>query len=351
LGTNLFDKAVVTGTSTGGNPTGVVNFFVCNPAQVTGAAGAEICAAGAGTALTGNPRTLAPVAGTTDKSSVLSSPAVVGGTAGVWCFRANYVASGSVYNNSDDTGHHAECVTVNPDSTTTVTTPLVTGSPISGNVPVNTSVTDHAVVTGTAAGGSPTGTVDFYICNPTQVAANGGTCSTGGTATPAQPGKTLVGGANNTATADSDAVVANVVGTWCFRAEYKSDTVNYTNSSDARVSECFTVSDTTSATSAQNWLPNDSGTISTAGGTALNGSLSFTLYSGDNCGATSGSVIRAAETFTLTDAASPVTRATTNSTVKVSTTSTVSWLVEFTSTNSLVAGSSHCEKTALTITN
>jgi hypothetical protein len=243
----------------------------------------------------------------------------------------------------------AEDVTVGPAGTTTVTTPRVGSTPITAAVAVGTSVTDHAVVTGTAAGGSPTGTVAFFVCNPTQVAAGGGTCSSGGTA--AGSVSPLTAGAGNTATADSNAVVANAVGTWCFRAVYTSDTANYTGSSDSSTGECFQVKDTTAATSAQNWLPNDSATITSTGGTNLNGTLSFTLYSGDNCGATSGSVLRSAETFTLTDAASPATRVTTNSTTKVSTTSTVSWLVSFTSSDSLVGSSSHCEKTSLTITN
>jgi hypothetical protein len=243
----------------------------------------------------------------------------------------------------------AEDVTVGPAGTTTVTTPRVGSTPITAPVAVGTSVTDHAVVTGTAAGGSPTGTVDFFVCNPTQVATNGGTCSTGGTA--AGSVTPLTAGASSTATADSNAVVANAVGTWCFRAVYTSNTANYTGSSDSSTGECFQVKDTTGTTSAQDWLPNDSATVTSTGGTNLNGTLSFTLYSGDNCGATSGSTLRDAETFTLTDAASPATRVTTNSTTKVSTTSTVSWLVSFTSSDPLVGSSTHCEKTSLTITN
>jgi hypothetical protein len=99
------------------------------------------------------------------------------------------------------------------------------------------------------------------------------------------------------------------------------------------------------------WLPNDSATVTSTGGTNLNGTLSFTLYSGDNCGVTTGSVLRSAEVFTLTDAASPVTRTTTNNTVTVSDTSNVSWKVVFDSSDPLVANSVHCEKTSLTITN
>jgi hypothetical protein len=252
--------------------------------------------------------------------------------------------------NTNSQSHNANCtetgedVTVGPASTTTVTTPRVGSTPITNPVPVGTSVTDHAVVTGTAAGGSPTGAVDFFVCNPTEVTANGGTCSTGGTAAGT---KTLVAEANNTSTADSNAVVANVVGVWCFRAVYTSDTVNYTGSSDASAGECFTVRDSTGATSVQTWLPNDSATITSTGGTALKGSLSFTLYDSDDC---TGTVLRTAETFAI-DQASPATRSTTNTTVSVETSKTVSWKVVFSSDNPLVDGSTHCEKTQLVITN
>ena len=186
LGTSLYDVAVVTGNSVGGSPTGNVNFFVCNPSQVTGAAGAEVCGATDGTAVTGNPRPLTP--GANNTSSAISG-AVVGNTAGVWCFRATYVPTGTTYIGSSDNAH-TECVTVLPDSTTTVTTPRVNGTPIAAAVPVGTIVTDHAVVTGTAAGGAPTGVVNFFICNPSQTsgAAGAETCpAPNGTAVAGKP--------------------------------------------------------------------------------------------------------------------------------------------------------------------
>ncbi len=112
------------------------------------------------------------------------------------------------------------------------------------------------------------------------------------------------------------------------------------------------VNDTTSATSAQNWLPNDSATITSAGGTALNGTLTIQLYTGGTC-ATGSEVSGQLYTFPLSSAASPVTRSTNNTsyTVSASGLSTVSWLVTFTSSDPAVQNSSHCESTALTITN
>ena len=53
----------------------------------------------------------------------------------------------------------------------------------------------------------------------------------------------------------------------------------------------------------------------------------------------------------LSGAASPASLTTANSTFVVSVSQGVSWLVTFTSTDSNVASSSHCENTSLTITN
>lgn len=114
------------------------------------------------------------------------------------------------------------------------------------------------------------------------------------------------------------------------------------------------LTDTTSMTSAQTWLPNDSATVTAANGTALNGTLSTQLYTGDNCGVTSGAaVLGQLYTKTLTNATSLADRTVTsnNTTFTVAASGSVSWLVTFTSTDSNVTGSSHCEKTSLTITN
>jgi hypothetical protein len=127
---------------------------------------------------------------------------------------------------------------------------------------------------------------------------------------------------------------------------------NYTGSSDSTSGECFTVTDTTAATSAQDWLPNDTATVTSAHGAPLNGTLSAQLYTGDNCGATSGSAVSGQlYSTTLSDAASPATLTTSNTTFKVTVGTSVSWLVTFTSTDTNVASSSHCEVTSLTITN
>jgi hypothetical protein len=145
-------------------------------------------------------------------------------------------------------------------------------------------------------------------------------------------------------------------GTYHWAAVYSGDppntngTSHNTDCSDAN--EDVVVTDTTAATSAQTWLPNDTGTVTSAGGAALNGTLSIQLYTGDNCGATSGSAVSGQlYTATLTNATSPASLTTTNTSFTVTTSASVSWLITFTSSDQNVAGSSHCESTSLTITN
>jgi hypothetical protein len=211
-----------------------------------------------------------------------------------------------------------------------------------------TLVTDTATVTGSGVTNAPTptGDVTFFICGPIAT----GTCSSGGT----QVGSPKpLNGSGGTATATSDPFDTTGVapGRYCFRAEWPGDAnypgaLTFSGEDDA---ECFFVRDVTSITTAQDWLPNDSATITSAGGTALNGTLVFTLFDSADC---TGTVLYTEPTITLTGAASPATRSTSNTTVKVSTSKTVSWQVVFTSSDPNVVGStSGCETTSLTITN
>ena len=105
--------------------------------------------------------------------------------------------------------------------------------------------------------------------------------------------------------------------------------------------------------STQDWLPNDSATVTATGGTALNGTLSIQLYEGGSCAAGS-EVAGQLYTKTLTNASSAADRTltTSNTTYKVLVSKSVSWKVVFTpAAGSNVTGSNHCESTALTITN
>ena len=242
------------------------------------------------------------------------------------------------------------------------TTPSVgAGGVVNPGSPV--SDTAEVLGAGTTNPPTPTGDVTFFLCGPAELSANG-LCETGGTnlgsvalvdSAPPLGEATAISPQVNTPAAPLSP------GRYCFRAEWPGD-LNYPQdpsplkhfgSGDA---ECFIVRDTTTASSLQNWLPNDQATI-TAGATStvLNGTLAFQLFSGDNCGVLNGSPIAGQNySHTLVSAASPATRATSNQTFVVTAANNAgaySWLVTFTSSDPNVIGSSHCQKTSITITN
>ena len=248
----------------------------------------------------------------------------------------------------------------------TCTAAMTTQASSTGTVAPGTSVTDTAriTVTGALNPADPTGTVTFYLCsNATNGCPTGSGTSVGtGTLANQSGGTTTDGIAVATSPAVNTAGSPLAAGRYCFRAEWPGNTtypgaVTHTNNT----TECFTVQDTSSITSAQEWLPNDEATVASgSGNTPISGTLSFTLFSGDNCGGTSGSKLyptsAASEDFTLTNATSLAdrTKKTTNTTVKVTAPgeTKVSWKVVFTpATGSNITGSNHCEKTTLNITN
>jgi len=191
--------------------------------------------------------------------------------------------------------------------------------------------------------------VTFFLCGPIATGACDGTTNVG-----TNIGTGTLSGSGGTASADSPDVNTGIgldPGRYCFRAEWPGD-ANYTTplieyGGANGTNECFTVQQVpSSTTSAQTWLPNDSATVTST--LPLSGSLSFTLHDGGDC---TGTILRPAETYTFSGATSPLTRSTTNSTVSVTASSTVSWEVVFTSTDKRVTGSSRCESSVVTITN
>jgi hypothetical protein len=236
-------------------------------------------------------------------------------------------------------------------SATAVTTPSST------SVSPGTPVTDTILITGAGPALPPFPSsppnVFFSYCGPIAAPA---TC---GATTTAISNNALSNTATqgvSTATSSAINTAANPLapGRYCFKATWAGDANYPLGASDSGVNECFTVTDTTSASSVQNWLPNDSATITATGGTALSGSLTIQLYTGGTCGVGSGSAVSGQlYTFTLSNEASGTAHVTSNTTFKVTATgtSTVSWLETFTSSNPNVGNSSHCESTTLTITN
>jgi hypothetical protein len=340
-GTAVHDTATVTGDANDGStPSGNVEFFLCGPL-----ASASGCASGGADVGSGT------LAGSGIVASA-DSPNVNTGSGlapGFYCFRAEW-AGDSHYPAVTHDGATNECFQVLQIQTSTVTTP----SPGSGGTVVfGSSVTDSALVSALASGDDyPSGTVSFFVCDPTQT--TGGACPTGGTPVSGNP-VTLT--ATNpqvsppSASATSGPVTADKTGTWCFRAVYTPGPPNgafYTGSSDASSGECFTVTDTTSASSTQSWVPNDSATVSSTNGAPLMGTLTVQLYTGTGCVA--GNAV-ADQTYTqaANGSSNTVSLTTTNTTVF---NSDVSWKVTFSSTDPNVSNPpDHCESSSLTVTN
>jgi hypothetical protein len=237
---------------------------------------------------------------------------------------------------------------------TITTTPSTTSLVLDGSG--TQTVTDTAVLDGVGTT-TPAGKVQFFFCTPSQLTpANTGTCSTGGTqvikagsdATGEPLSETTPG--HSSATSGSSPNIT-AVGRYCWRGVYQPASGSpYTSVSDSSSGECLTVTDSSAVASTQSWVPNDSATASSTGGTALNGTLTIQLYTGTGCVA--ANAVGSPYSKTLTNATSAADRTlTTNNTTSY--TSDVSWLVTFTSSDPNVASpsSSHCENSSLTVTN
>jgi hypothetical protein len=212
-----------------------------------------------------------------------------------------------------------------------------------GPVLPGVAVHDTATVTGNKALITPTGDVTFFLCGPIAT----GACTSGGTLV----GTGTLSGTGATATATSPDVNVSPSlspGRYCFRAEWPGD-LNYTNpltesGGPNGTNECFTVKDTSSITTAQKWLPQDTATVTTAGGTPVSGSVVFSLYENGTCSGTP------ARTFGP-DTSAPFE---TNNETYYTSSQTISWSATFTPTNpDAVQGSTttRCERSDLTINN
>ena len=129
-------------------------------------------------------------------------------------------------------------------------------TPTSQSVTIGGTNTDGVVVTGNSTGGSPTGTVSFYVCGPD---ASPTRCTS--KSNEVGSAKTLHAGADDTATATSASFTPTSTGYWCFAGYYSGDS-NYSASSDTSTDECF---DVTTASSGTTTTPTDS-SINLGGG-------------------------------------------------------------------------------------
>ena len=311
--------------------TGTLKFYLCEP-------GAGLCTSG-GTQI-GTTKNI----DNTTTQPILSDAATIT-SVGTYCWRGEFTSTTTGVPNSTDAKVN-ECLTVNP---VTPTVPTVASGPV--QLP-NGLISDDVTLTGAASeptspvvnsgttGAPAAGTLTFSLYGPDdaqcsatslvftsaaiQVSGNGGYSS--GTFKPTR------------------------TGTYRWVVSYSGDLPNTTSSTGAcnDANESVIVTDTSSVTSDQNWLPNDSATITSGGGTALSGTLVFTLYTGLTC---SGSVLYTQPSQSFTNSTS-VTKSTSNTSVRVSATADVSWGVDVVITTPNVSSPpTRCEKSSLTIIN
>ena len=275
---------------------------------------------------------------------------------------ANTLASDE-YNTSCN--HSAEDVTVVQLQTKTKTTPQDTTPTTIGTVLTGSNVQDYAVISDqTSGGGSPTGTVDFFICGPGAGTGNGVTgtgtsahCASG-TGASVQTGAILSSGPSaDQSQATSSTYKVNGVGVWCFRATYTPDTTKFVTSDDSTNGECFNVVDV-GMTTTQSFTITDTAHITASGpGAKVGGtgsSVEFQLYSGGDC---SGATLSDQTNTTVPLGTSADVALPNPVTIDASTTGlpTLSWLVIYTpgtgATNKTVTEACNVQKSSLTITN
>ncbi len=225
LGNSNTDGVVVTGNTAGGAPTGDVSFYECGPTANPTPCTSEANPVGAAVGLT---------AGSGDTASA-GSVAFTPTSTGWWCFAGVY-SGDSNYASSSDTSTD-ECFDVTSAGTSTTTTPTSSAGALGG------PNSDVAIVTGNAAGSSPTGSVTFYECGPTASPTN---CTSQANQVGSPVGLTAEAG--NTSRATSVNFTADSTGWWCFAGYYSGDS-NYSSSSDTSTDECYDVTSASTSTS------------------------------------------------------------------------------------------------------
>jgi hypothetical protein len=147
------------------------------------------------------------------------------------------------------------------------------------------------------------------------------------------------------ATATSNPYTPSAIGHYCFRGVYVPAAGSpYAGASDFSTNECFDVTDSSSLITDQTWLPNDTATVTTTGGTAVSGTVTFKLFENGTCSGTTFT------TFTDSSVGAGGVFETNNTTVYTSS-KTISWLATFVSDNGVQGSTGSCESSVLSINN
>jgi hypothetical protein len=331
------DSAEVNVTGGTATPTGSVAFSLCKVDSP------DLCASG-GTSVGSTNLT-----GTTYPATAVSPTAYVT-SAGRYCWRATWSGdpANGIPGSSDSSA--SECFTVNPVTPTLATTAgpdINLGQTLSDTAALSGTATKPAdpVINLTGTGGSPAdGTIRFKLYGPddcTTLAYTSDTVSVSG---------------NGSYDTPNPQFTPTAAGTYHWFAVYSGDSPN-TNGANHNTdctdeNEDVVVSSVASTLeSAQNWLPNDSVTVSAPDGSGdLDGTVFFDLYASADC---TGEPIYTEPDGVAVSGASPETVSTSNTTVKATASGSYSWKVSYDSANPAQRDiPASCEETSsLTIDN
>ena len=216
----MSDSATVSGGAGQPTPTGTVDFFLCQPAQVT----AGGCEGSAGTKI-GATKPL--VAGAAASDSTANTT-----TVGKYCWRAEY-SGDSFYNSSSHTNAASECFT------TAAQAPVIetNSAPQGASIVPGTTASDQVSVGGQF--GPAAGTVTFFLCGPGLAdAATAAGCPSGGT----QIGGAIALSGGSATSGWTTSAQTLGIGIYCWRSEYTPAAGSqYTAGSHTNAgTECFT---------------------------------------------------------------------------------------------------------------
>jgi hypothetical protein len=208
----------------------------------------------------------------------------------------------------------------------------------STSVNVGGTISDTATVTG-VGGGNPTGTVTFTVCGP--FTAPTACTTTDATAAPAGV-RTLQtdGTPGNPAIVTSNNILVTAAGYYCFLGAY-SGGGGYPPGSDSNTTtECVQVTTVPTTTTTRQFVyPQDKAMIAASAGGNLLGSVRFRLYdtlancTADGATAATGMLYQELGSAHAISGASPQSATTNNTTVAITSNTTVWWNVFYDSTN------------------
>ena len=230
LGNSWGDSATVTGSPGGAAPLGSVNFYVCQASSSSSSS--STCASGGSLVGTVSSPSSSSGNSSTYNLGTRYSPSNVG----TYCYYASYAPTQS--ESYQAAWGPAECFGVNPAYPGIVTTLEPPASPTVGN-----GWSDSATVSGVYRGGTPLGSVSFYVCQASTSPSSTSTCTyTDGDGTLVGTVSTPSSTTDVLATYDlaPTTYTPTSTGTYCFYTLYTPSAGNY-NPVWGQSPECFGV--------------------------------------------------------------------------------------------------------------